>query len=552
MSLGMKINKVQKHEYRQKGYWGDATLADFWNMSVLIAPEKEAVVDLQGARYTYAQMDEAAKRVSSFLIEVGVKQNDIVSVQLPGWAEFVLIYVACLKVGAVINPILPNLRESDLSYILNKCESKVLFIPSQFKKHDYPNMVKSVLPHVPSLQKVVIVEKGNRVDKGTTLAGIIKHFPPLSDNIKRSADDLAAVLFTSGTEGNPKGVMLTHNNIISSERAFAASLNLSFLDVIFMPAPVAHASGFHHGVTASFMIGAKVVLQDIFNPNNCLEQIDNEGCTCGFGCTPVIYDLLQVIPNDNHDISSMRFFLCGGAPVPRHMVEQGLKAGFKILSVYGSTESVPHTGVCLDDPIEKIIHTDGTSFPGIEIRVVDEFRRPVPTSGVKGEEASRGPNVFVGYLKEPELTERVLDDEGWYYSGDLCTMDNDGYIRINGRKKDIIIRGGENISSNEIERILHQHPNVYDVAVIGIPDPRLGERTCAFVVLHNKEAALTLEEIKSFFAEMKVSKYKYPERVEIVDSLPRTETGKVKKYLLREIVNGKQEASESLAFYEIR
>ncbi|WP_318509574.1 AMP-binding protein [Bacillus sp. T3] len=383
-------------------------------------------------------------------------------------------------------------------------------------------------------------------------AGIIKHFPPLSDNIKRSADDLAAVLFTSGTEGNPKGVMLTHNNIISSERAFAASLNLSFLDVIFMPAPVAHASGFHHGVTASFMLGAKVVLQDIFNPDNCLEQIDNEGCTCGFGCTPVIYDLLRVIPNANHDISSMRFFLCGGAPVPRHMVEQGLKAGFKILSVYGSTESVPHTGVSLDDPIEKIIHTDGTSFPGIEIRVVDEFRRPVLTSGVKGEEASRGPNVFVGYLKEPELTERVLDDEGWYYSGDLCTMDTDGYIRINGRKKDIIIRGGENISSNEIERILHQHPNVYDVAVIGIPDPRLGERTCAFVVLHNNEVALTLEEIKSFFAEMKVSKYKYPERVEIVDSLPRTETGKVKKYLLREIVNGKQEASESLAFYEIR
>lgn len=546
MSLGMKINEAQKREYRKKGYWGDATLADYWNMSVLKAPEKEAVVDLQGARYTYAQLDEAAKRVSAFLIEVGVKPNDIVSVQLPGWAEFVLIYVACLKVGAVINPILPNLRESDLSYILNKCESKVLFIPSRFKKQDYPNMVKAVLPHVPSLQKIVIVEKENRVDEGTTLAGIIKQYSPLSGDIKRSADDLAAVLFTSGTEGNPKGVMLTHNNIIASEKAFSASLNLTYLDVILMPAPVAHASGFHHGVTASIMNGAKVVLQDIFNPNHCLELIDHERCTCGFGCTPVIYDLLRVIPKSDNDISSMRFFLCGGAPVPRHMVEQGLEAGFKILSVYGSTESVPHTGVRLEDPIEKIIHTDGTSFPGIEIRVVDEFRKPVLERGVKGEEASRGPNVFVGYLKEPELTDRVLDDEGWYYSGDLCTMDKDGYIRINGRKKDIIIRGGENISSNEIERILHQHPNVYDVAVIGLPDPRLGERACAFVVLNNNQISLSIEEIKTFFAEMKVSKYKYPERVEIVDSLPRTETGKVKKYLLREMINSQQEPTETM------
>lgn len=546
MSLGIKINESQKREYRQKGYWGDATLADYWKMSVLKAPEKEAVVDLQGTRFTYAELDEAANRVSTFLIEFGIKPGDIVSVQLPDWSEFVVIYVACLKVGAVINPILPNLRESDLIYILNKCESKVVFIPSQFKKFDFPTMYSSILSKVPSLEIIVVVEKEKRVESGITLHNIIKQYTPLKEDIKYNADELAAVLFTSGTEGNPKGVMLTHNNIIASEMAFTSTLHLTYLDVILMPSPIAHASGFHHGVTASFLIGAKVVLQDIFSPDICLDLIEKEGCTCGFGCTTVIYDLLRGLEKGVSDISSLRFFLCGGAPIPRHLVKQGLEAGFKILGVYGSTESVPHTVVRLEDSIDRIVKTDGVALPGVEIRLVDEYRNPINERGVQGEEASRGPNVFVGYLKEPEITNKVLDDDGWYYSGDLCTMDQDGYIRINGRKKDIIIRGGENISSSEIEDLLYQHPNVYDVAIIGMPDQRLGEKACAYVVLKNDNIPFTLEDVKTFFSEMKVSKYKFPERVEIIEKLPRTETGKVKKYLLREDILKKLEQSDSI------
>jgi acyl-CoA synthetase len=216
------------------------------------------------------------------------------------------------------------------------------------------------------------------------------------------------------------------------------------------------------------------------------------------------------------------------------------------MGMYGSTESVPHTASRVDDSPEKIINTDGTSMPGIEVKVVDEMHQRVPI-GVQGEEASRGPNVFVGYLKEPELTKRVLDDEGWYYSGDLCTMDETGYIRINGRKKDIIIRGGENISSTEIENILLQHPNVKEAAVVGMPDERLGERSCAYVVLNDQKIRLTLDEVREFFSYMNVAKFKYPERIEILKVMPKNESCKITKYVLREDIKKKLSADAPAA-----
>lgn len=540
MSLKIKINEAQKHLYYQKGYWGVATLGDYWKSTVLRVPEKVAVVDFQGTRFTYAELDDAADRVAAFLKDSGVQPGDFVSMQLPGWSEFTIIYIACLKVGAVVNPILPNLREAELTYMLNKCESKVFFLPSHFRKFDYPAMLHTVVPQVPSLRKVVIVEKDKKVDIGLTFDRVLNDYEPLSNSVSngQTADDVAAVLFTSGTEGHPKGVMLTHNNIISSEKSFASALNLSDSDVVLMPSPVAHATGFHHGVTVSFLMGATNVLLDIFKPASCIQLIERERCTSGMGCTAFVYDILRELNKNIYDISSLRFFLCGGAPIPRHIVKAALEKGFKVLGVYGSTESVPHTVSRIDDPIETIICTDGKALPGIDVRVVDGNRQPLP-SGSEGEEASRGPNVFVGYLKEEDTTDRVLDDEGWYYSGDLCTMDPSGHIRITGRKKDIIIRGGENISSSEVESILLQHPNIIEVGVVGMPDPRLGERTCAYVVLEDRSKELTLDDVKQFFKELNVATYKWPERVEIVASLPRTESGKVKKFLLREDIQSK-------------
>lgn len=214
------------------------------------------------------------------------------------------------------------------------------------------------------------------------------------------------------------------------------------------------------------------------------------------------------------------------------MARECQQRGIKLLSVYGSTESSPHAVVNLDDPLPRFMHTDGYAAAGVEIKVVDDTRKTLPP-GCEGEEASRGPNVFMGYFDEPELTARALDEEGWYYSGDLCRMDEAGYIKITGRKKDIIVRGGENISSREVEDILLQHPKIHDACVVAMPDERLGERSCAYVVLKAPHHSLSLEEVVAFFSRKRVAKYKYPEHIVVIEKLPRTVSGKIQKFLLR-------------------
>ncbi|MDD9146936.1 medium-chain fatty-acid--CoA ligase [Sporolactobacillus sp. CQH2019] len=539
MPFGIKLTQSQVHKYRCEGQWGDATLADYWRMAVLCFPDKVAVSDSHGKCFTYRETDCAADKVAAFLIKTGVCPGDFVSVQLPGWAEFAVIYAACLKVGAVINPILPNFQLHELSYILNKCESKVLFMPVRFRKQDYLSNISPLKTDVPSLKKIVAVEKEDETAGQLTLSKILEPFAPAAGYRLRRADDLAAVLFTSGTEGFPKGVMLTHNNIIASERAFCANFHLDYLDKIFMPAPVAHAIGFHHGVTASFMLGATCLLEDVYCAEEAVRLITEECCSIAMASTPVVYDLIRCLHEQKRTLPSLHVFLCGGSAVPRMLLQQALTVGLRIMSIYGSTESVPHTAAKPDDPADLLL-TDGCALPGIEIKVVDKSRKEVD-SGTEGEEASRGPNVFVGYLKEPDLTAKVLDDDGWYYSGDLCRQDPRGYIRITGRMKDIIIRGGENISSAEVEWILMQHPNVSEASVVGMPDKRLGERSCAYVVLKNPAKGLTLPEVQKFFRCLHVAKYKYPERIEVVGQLPHTASMKVKKYILRKDIRRKMQ-----------
>ena len=526
---------ARKKYYRQQGYWGDATLLDYWRMAVMSCPEKVAVVDLQGSRYTYAQLDHMAGKMCNYILAQGIKAGDFVSIQLPGWAEFTIIYVACLKAGAVVNPICLNYGNSDMVYILNKCESKLLFIPSEFKGCLYGERYSQLLPMIPGLEKVVEIDKLSHCGSGQTIDALAFDYPADTDCKKPHADDLAAVLFTSGTEGFPKGVMLTHNNIIAAEKALAAKVNFSSFDVLLMPAPVGHATGFHHGVTLPFIFSATSVLQDIFRPEESLQLIEQEGCTCGMGATPFVYDMFEVLKKKSYDISSLRFFLCGGASVPRSLMENAQQAGFRVLGVYGSTESVPHAACCCLDPVDKIISTDGCAVAGVEVKVIDHQGQ----IALEGEELSRGPNVFIGYLKEPELTAKALDSDGWYHSGDLCAIDDKGYLRITGRKKDMIVRGGENISSREIEEVLLRHTNIREAAVVAMPDPRLGEKVCAFVVLNDHQEKPELKDILAFFVQQEAPKYKCPERLEFLNKLPRTESGKIQKYVLRDIVRAK-------------
>ncbi|EIH8688664.1 medium-chain fatty-acid--CoA ligase [Escherichia coli] len=532
MKVTLTFNEQRRAAYRQQGLWGDASLADYWQQTARAMPDKIAVVDNHGASYTYSALDHAASCLANWMLAKGIESGDRIAFQLPGWCEFTVIYLACLKIGAVSVPLLPSWREAELVWVLNKCQAKMFFAPTLFKQTRPVDLILPLQNQLPQLQQIVGVDKLAPATSSLSLSQIIADNTPLTTAITTHGDELAVVLFTSGIEGLPKGVMLTHNNILASERAYCARLNLTWQDVFMMPAPLGHATGFLHGVTAPFLIGARSVLLDIFTPDACLALLEQQRCTCMLGATPFVYDLLNVLEKQPADLSALRFFLCGGTTIPKKVARECQQLGIKLLSVYGSTESSPHAVVNLDDPLSRFMHTDGYAAAGVEIKVVDDARKTLPP-GCEGEEASRGPNVFMGYFDEPELTARALDEEGWYYSGDLCRMDEAGYIKITGRKKDIIVRGGENISSREVEDILLQHPKIHDACVVAMPDERLGERSCAYVVLKAPHHSLSLEEVVAFFSRKRVAKYKYPEHIVVIEKLPRTASGKIQKFLLR-------------------
>ncbi|MGL6667991.1 medium-chain fatty-acid--CoA ligase [Escherichia coli] len=532
MKVTLTFNEQRRAAYRQQGLWGDASLADYWQQTARAMPDKIAVVDNHGASYTYSALDHAASCLANWMLAKGIESGDRIAFQLPGWCEFTVIYLACLKIGAVSVPLLPSWREAELVWVLNKCQAKMFFAPTLFKQTRPVDLILPLQNQLPQLQQIVGVDKLAPATSSLSLSQIIADNTSLTTAITTHGDELAAVLFTSGTEGLPKGVMLTHNNILASERAYCARLNLTWQDVFMMPAPLGHATGFLHGVTAPFLIGARSVLLDIFTPDACLALLEQQRCTCMLGATPFVYDLLNVLEKQPADLSALRFFLCGGTTIPKKVARECQQRGIKLLSVYGSTESSPHAVVNLDDPLSRFMHTDGYAAAGVEIKVVDDARKTLPP-GCEGEEASRGPNVFMGYFDEPELTARALDEEGWYYSGDLCRMDEAGYIKITGRKKDIIVRGGENISSREVEDILLQHPKIHDAGVVAMSDERLGERSCAYVVLKAPHHSLSLEEVVAFFSRKRVAKYKYPEHIVVIEKLPRTTSGKIQKFLLR-------------------
>ena len=543
--IDVLIDEEINKQYRSEGFWGDATLLDYWLMSVKAYPDKTCVLDGHGGRLTFRELNHLSDKIAACLVnDAGVEPGDVVSVQLPNWIEFTMIYIAVLKAGAVINPLIPKFMGSEMAYRMKKCHSKVLFIANHFAKTDYVKVVSQIMNKLPDLKKVVLVNKENVEmedvpDKFVWLDSILEHMMPIEKYIPAKANDVAVVLFTSGTEGEAKGVMLTHNNIAANMKGYISMTQLNSNDSMLMPVPIAHASGFMYGVTVPFMVGYKSVLLDKFNAEDCMKTIEAEKCTAIEGPTVIAVDLLHQIDcaPEKYDISSLRYFYCGGSPVPSTIVEKGLEMGIHILGVYGSTESAPHCVVAPYHSVEKVLTTDGKPVPGVRIKVVDQQENELGPYE-EGEEYSKGPNVFVGYIGEPEMTAAAFDD-GWFKSGDLCHWDNDGYIRITGRKKDIIIRGGENISSAEIEGVLLLHPNIKEAAVVAYPDERLGERACAYLVLHHSEQTLELKDIQEHMQSHHVAKYKWPEKIELTDALPRNACGKILKYILKEDIRKK-------------
>jgi acyl-CoA synthetase len=383
------------------------------------------------------------------------------------------------------------------------------------------------------LGPVVLVDKHKPAwGKLPTLAEILLRCGPLRSNPDSTSDDVACILSTSGTTGKPKEVLLTHNNILFSERSFVTGTHRDQSDVMFMPCPVNHAMGLFHGMISPLILGGRTFLQEHFDAKAAMDLINAEKATWAIGTTPIIYDLLGYVERSGVHPATLNLFLCGGASLPSSMIRRAAKDGVMLCEIYGSSESCPHVYV----PPENCLAWDGSwsgiPFKGIEVRVVDENGKDVPT-GTQGEEISRGPHMFVGYLNDRQATDSALDDEGWFRSGDLCCKDEYGRIRINGRKKELIIRGGENISPNEIDEALAGCPGISDHATIGMPDERLGERICTFVV-PTDGAHPTLPDITRYLSSQHVAKRLFPERIEYIDAIPRTPLGKIKRYALSE------------------
>jgi len=548
MSLHVRGNPLRAQEYRRKGYWGDASLYDYWRLASLTSPGKLAVKDCRGTGLSYEQVDQQASRIASYLLSRGVQPGDIVSVQLPNWSEYLCVDVACLKIGAVINPVLTNHRSAELRHILTLCGSKVLFMATHFRSTSYGELASQMMSEFPSLEVVVMLENCG-VTSGTlpSLGQVLEESAPLAEDActPGCATDVVAVLFTSGSEARPKGVLLSHNNVIDGERSFAYEMGIGFNDRMFMPAPLAHATGYLHGMTMPFMVGGTSILLDVFRGDAALAMIKEERCTCAYATASVVSDILDACVGPESLSPTLRFLCCGGSPLPRLLLHRAAAHGLRLYNVYGSTESAPHMLTTVADSEDRVLNTDGRPALGVEVKVVDPVSRNRVLVGVQGEEASRGPGVFLGYLGEPELTAAVLDRDGWYYSGDLCVMDNDGYVRITGRKTDVIIRGGENISATEVESIILDYPGVRAVAVVAMPNERMGECACAYLVMDSGAPDIDLKSLRDFLVERGVANYKIPERLEIVDALPMTPSGKVRRVELKQRIAAKVEAAAS-------
>jgi cyclohexanecarboxylate-CoA ligase len=521
---------------RAQGFWRDETLLHHLDRAVARSPDKTAIVACRSdlgseTRLTYAEIDDLSNRVAAGLRAHGIGRGDVVSFQLPNWWEFSILHLACLKLGAISNPLMVIFRERELRFMLRLAESKVLVVPASFRGFDYAAMADNLRAHLPKLAHVFVVGR----DGADGFARLLEHPAPsiaFTPADGPGPDEVIQLLYTSGTTGEPKGVMHSSNTMLSNLEHFAERLGLGVDDVIHMPSPLAHQLGFMYGIVLPVMLGCTAILQDIFAAPEMARQIRDEGATFTMGATPFLNDLTEHVAATGQATPSLRVFVSAGAPIPRALVAKARQTlGAAIISAWGMSENGAVTTTKLDDGEEKATTTDGCTLPGIELRIVDADGTCLPISQ-DGQLQVRGCSNFIGYLKRPELNPN--DPAGWFDTGDLARMDADGYIRIAGRSKDIIIRGGENIPVVEVEGLLFKHPAVAEVAIVGFPDARLGERACAFVRLR-EGASLTLPDITTYLEAQRMARQYMPERLEILPELPRTPSGKIQKFKLRDI-----------------
>jgi cyclohexanecarboxylate-CoA ligase len=524
-----------------QGLWPDRLPIDDLDAALRAAPERTAFVGWNSAlrqqvRLSYAELAERVDKIAAGLLEIGVGKDDVVAFQLPNWWEFTALLFACNRIGAVANPLMPIFRQRELRYMLGFSDAKVVVVPAVWRGFDHLAMMREIRPDLPKVKHIFAVG-------GTGSDAFEKTFldrPPPSPTerarfaaLRPHPNDVVELIYTSGTSGEPKAVMHTANTALAPGQCFINDIGLTGRDVIFMGSPYAHQTGFLYGMLMPVRLATTAVALDIWSARDAAPLIEAEGATFSMGSTPFLSDMVNLAPELRERVSrTLRTWVCAGAPIPRVLVQRAKsEMDLDVLSCWGMSENGGLTITRKSDPQEKVFDTDGRALPGNQVRVVDDHKRPVPIDTV-GHLQARGITHCVGYLKKPELNS--IDDDGWFDTGDLARMDRDGYIRIVGRTKDVIIRGGENIPVAEVENLIYRHSKVAECAVVAMPDPRLGERGCAFIIT-KANAPLDLGELTRFLAEEGMAKQYWPERVELVTEMPRTPSGKIQKFKLREM-----------------
>jgi cyclohexanecarboxylate-CoA ligase len=530
------------------GQWAGRVLTDHLDEVVAATPDKVAAIDSRG-QVTYAELKRLADRAALGFLELGIRPGDAISYQLPNWIEFLVVHFAATRIGAINNPLIPIYRDREVGFMVGLAKSKLIVVPQEFRGYDYPAMVARLRGDWPALEHLLVVD-GPTTGTQTSWAEFIetpweeRRHPAELPGLRPDPNDVTLLIFTSGTTGEPKGVMHTHNTLVAANALLPDRLGVSKDDVIHMASTFAHLTGFLYGVRLPTQVGgATAVYQDVWDPARFVELVERHGVSYTSAATPFLHDTLSAPGLAERETSSLRLFCCMGAPIPRAILREARVKlpGMTVLGGWGQSENALVTLGIPGDPEEKLVERDGYPWPGMEIRVVD-FSGTVLPPGSEGRLQVRGPFLFVGYAERLEMTRASFEGD-WFDTGDLATIDDEGYLNITGRTKDVIIRGGENIPVAYVENVLYEHPGLAGVAVVGYPDPRLQERACACVTLAPGAGGFTVAEMREFLEAKGVTRHYWPERLEVLAELPRTASGKIQKFQLRALL---QEAAPSV------
>ena len=517
-------------------------------------PDKGAlIVRHQDVRWTYRELQEKVDALAVGLLSLGIAPGDRVGIWGPNSHEWVMVQLATAKIGAIMVCINPAYRLYELEFALNKVECKVVITAEAFKTSDYLGMLNTLAPELANSQPGAlqaeklphlrtVVRMGTAETVGMLNFGAVcglggekegDQLRALQGQLK--PDDAINIQFTSGTTGNPKGATLTHCNILNNGYLAGEAMKLTEADRLCIPVPLYHCFGMVLAVLACVSHGSAMVFPgEAFDPLETLQTVEAEGCTALHGVPTMFITELDHPRFGEFDLSSLRTGIMAGAPCPVEIMKRVISQMHMedILIGYGQTEVSPLNHMTLpNDSLERRTETVGRAVPWVEIKVIDDSNRVVPV-GEKGEICTRGYSVMREYWNDPERTAETIDEAGWLHSGDLATMDEEGYVRIVSRIKDMIIRGGENIYPREVEEFLYQHPAISEVQVFGIPHEKMGEEVCAWVQL-NEGQSMTEDELKAFCQDQ-ITHFKIPRHVRFVTEYPMTVTGKIQKFVMRD------------------